>query len=117
MAKDSTATARRIDLTDDLSLSRIVYGTWRLGDADDAEVGVREDADGLLERALVTVGVHGVTVEQIHAIRVHDQLLCPADTRGLVTECADDALVLGHVGVVERRARDCGGGEGERRTR
>jgi predicted oxidoreductase len=56
MAKDSTATARRIDLTDDLSLSRIVYGTWRLGDADDTSpAAVRAKLEACLDQGITTI--------------------------------------------------------------
>lgn len=66
-----------------------------------------QDADGLLKGALLAVRKHGVTIEQLHAVRVHDDLLGTSDTGGLVTEGGHDTLAGGHVRVVVGGASHC----------
>jgi predicted oxidoreductase len=60
----------RIDLTADLSLSRIVYGMWRLGDdADTSDAHVQAKVEACLEQGITTMDhadiYGGYTVEEV----------------------------------------------------
>ena len=47
---------QRIDLTSSLSLSRVIYGMWRLGDDSDTSINhIRNKIAACLERGITTM--------------------------------------------------------------
>ena len=95
-----TDTIGRIELTDDLSLSRIAYGTWRLGAGDTSPDHIRAKIEACLDQGITTIDqadiYGGYEAEELlgHALKGTDL----PDRIEIVTKC----------GIVEPMGRHSG---------